>query len=68
LTIVLMPVIGDPDVEHLACTDRVVESANDLLDGREGVPDMKPVQVDVVGAEARERRSIRSTSPTASDS
>lgn len=46
--------VGDPDVQDLARPNEVVEAADDLLHRREGVPDVHPVDVDVVGPEPLE--------------
>src|SRR5215510_9604918 len=46
--------IGDADVEHFALADEVVERAHDLFDGRESVPNVHPVKVDVAGLQALE--------------
>ena len=46
--------IGDANVEHFALADEVVEPTHDLFHGRESVPDVDPVQVDVAGLQALE--------------
>jgi hypothetical protein len=43
--------IRDPEVEDLARAHHVVERAHDLLDRREEIPRVQPVDVDVVGAQ-----------------
>ena len=44
--------IGDSDVEHLALTHQVVERSHRFFGGRELIPDVHPVQIDVVGFQA----------------
>src|SRR5215211_682153 len=51
--------VRDPDIEHLAGPDDVVERAHELLDRRVRIPDVDPVHVDVVGAEPLEARVER---------
>jgi hypothetical protein len=51
--------VADPEVEHLAGSDLVVERAHDLLDRCEEVPDVHPEHVDVVGAQALQARVER---------
>jgi hypothetical protein len=46
--------VRDPDVEHLTGPDDVVERAHDLVDRRERIPDVDPVDVDVAGPEPSE--------------
>ena len=43
--------VGDADVEHLAGAHRVVERPHRLLDRGVPVPEVHPVEVDVVGAQ-----------------
>src|SRR5215207_7447766 len=46
--------VGDPEVEDLARAHKVVQSVHYLLDLRVGIPDVDPVEIDVVGAQAFE--------------
>ena len=41
--------VGDPNVQDLPRTDLIVERPHQLCDGRDGVPEMDPEQVHVVG-------------------
>jgi hypothetical protein len=51
--------VRDAGVEHLPRAHEVVEGLDDLLDGGERVPDVQPVEVDVVGAKTLETRVDR---------
>src|SRR5882762_7396010 len=48
--------IRDACVEYLAGSNQIVESSHDLVDGRDLIPDMDPIQVDVVGLQPFETR------------
>ena len=47
--------VRDAEVAHLAGPNEVVERGHRLLDGGVHVPDVQPVQVDVVGLQAPQR-------------
>ena len=44
--------IGDADVEHFACGNQVIQSAHDLFHRRDLVPDVNPIEIDVVGLQS----------------
>jgi len=46
--------IGNTSVKDLALRDEVIEGSHHFIDGRELIPDMEPIEVDVIGAEALE--------------
>src|SRR5256885_9827272 len=46
--------IRDPNVENLARPHLVVERPHQFVNRRQRIPDMHPVQVDVVGVQAAE--------------
>ncbi len=48
--------VGNADVEHFSGAHEVVERAHDFFGRRHRVPDVQPVEIDVVGAEALEAR------------
>jgi hypothetical protein len=48
--------VGDADVADLAGADHIVQCPHHLFDRREGVPDVQPVQIQVVDAEPSQAR------------
>src|SRR4029077_19517913 len=40
--------IGDSDIKHLSLTNEIVQGAHYFLDRSDLVPDMNPIQVDVI--------------------
>src|SRR6202040_2621734 len=41
--------VRDADVENLALANQIVQAAHDFFHGCDSIPDVHPVQVDVVG-------------------
>ena len=48
--------IRNPDVEHLALANQVIQPSHHFFDRRDLVPDVDPIQVDVVGLQPPEAR------------
>ena len=51
--------IGEADVADLAGVHQVVERAHGLVDGREPIPGVHPIEIDVVGLQPAERLLAR---------
>jgi hypothetical protein len=48
--------IGDARIKHFARPNQVVQSAHDLFDRRDLIPDVNPLEIDIVGSQPFETR------------